>query len=230
MSIFTYFCLSSSSVSLSYFNLAVRCLAAHLCMRSTFFIAVLNGTCFFRSVKTDLFRKRSAVQLNVTIYILIIVMLLGSRLKDQLIAGLVTVILLGLGYIIHRNHRMQTYHTGLITVSPTHHPPQPPNVDRPHWPNHGQSHTSFTATTRCRPSTLASSRSVLHIHRNHHMQTYYTGLITVSPTHHPPQSPDADLPHWPHHHTSSTATTRCRPITLTSSRSVPHMIHRTHHM
>ncbi|XP_018020213.1 stromal interaction molecule 1 isoform X3 [Hyalella azteca] len=37
-----------------------------------------------------------------------------SRNKDLLIAGLVTVILLGLGYIIHRNHKMRSYHTRLI--------------------------------------------------------------------------------------------------------------------
>ena len=46
--------LSSSSVSLSYFILAVsmrECLGKHSCMSSPFPIAILNGTFFFRSVK-----------------------------------------------------------------------------------------------------------------------------------------------------------------------------------
>ena len=51
-SIFTSFCLPSSSVSLPYFILTVpmhKCLGEHLCMSSTFYIAILNGTPFFSS-------------------------------------------------------------------------------------------------------------------------------------------------------------------------------------
>ena len=41
----------SSSLSLSYFILAIpmrKCLGKHWCMSSSFPIAILNGTCFFR--------------------------------------------------------------------------------------------------------------------------------------------------------------------------------------
>ena len=44
--------LSSSSVSLSFFNLAVlmrKCLGKHSCMSSPFSIAILNGTCSHRA-------------------------------------------------------------------------------------------------------------------------------------------------------------------------------------
>ena len=44
--------LLSSSVSLSYFNLAVpmrKCLGKYSCMRSPFSIAILNGTCSLRA-------------------------------------------------------------------------------------------------------------------------------------------------------------------------------------
>ena len=57
--------LSSSSVSLSYFILAVpmrECLGKHSCMSSPFPIAILNGTFFFRSVKAMNNWKRSAIK------------------------------------------------------------------------------------------------------------------------------------------------------------------------
>ena len=44
--------LLSSSVSLSYFNLAVpmrKCLGKHSCMSSPFSISILNGTCSVRA-------------------------------------------------------------------------------------------------------------------------------------------------------------------------------------
>ena len=47
-------CLPFSSVSLSYFILAVpmrECLGKHSCTSSTFSIAILNGTCFFPIVQ-----------------------------------------------------------------------------------------------------------------------------------------------------------------------------------
>ena len=48
LSTFILFFLLSSSVSLSYLNLAVpmsKCLRKHSCMSSPFSIAILNGTC-----------------------------------------------------------------------------------------------------------------------------------------------------------------------------------------
>ena len=54
LSILTPLSLPSSSVSLSYFILAVpfrKCLGKHSCMSSKFDIAVLNGTCFFPTVQ-----------------------------------------------------------------------------------------------------------------------------------------------------------------------------------
>ena len=54
LSILTPLFLPSSSVSLSYFILAVlmhNCLGKHLCMSSPFPIAMLNGTCFFPIVQ-----------------------------------------------------------------------------------------------------------------------------------------------------------------------------------
>ena len=57
--------LSSSSVSLSYFILAVpmrECLGKHSCMSSPFLIAILNGTLFFRSVKATNNWKLSAIK------------------------------------------------------------------------------------------------------------------------------------------------------------------------
>ena len=52
LSTFILLFLLSSSVSLSYFNLAVpmrKCLGKHSCMSSTFFIVILNGTCSLRA-------------------------------------------------------------------------------------------------------------------------------------------------------------------------------------
>ena len=52
LSTFILIFLLSSSVSLSYFNLAVRmrkCLGKRLCMSSIFSIAILNGTCSLRA-------------------------------------------------------------------------------------------------------------------------------------------------------------------------------------
>ena len=57
--------LSSSSVSLSYYILAVpmrKCLGKYSCMSSPFPIAILNGTFFFRSVKAMNNWKRSAIK------------------------------------------------------------------------------------------------------------------------------------------------------------------------
>ena len=54
LSIFTPLFSPSSSVSLSYFVLAVpmrECLGKHSCMRSPFPIAILNGTFLFREAK-----------------------------------------------------------------------------------------------------------------------------------------------------------------------------------
>ena len=54
LSTFTPPFLPSSSVSLSYFILAVpmrKCLGKHSCMISTFPIAILNSTCFFRETR-----------------------------------------------------------------------------------------------------------------------------------------------------------------------------------
>ena len=48
------FLLTSSSVSLSYFVLAVpmrECLGKHSCMSSQFPIAILNGTCIFPTMQ-----------------------------------------------------------------------------------------------------------------------------------------------------------------------------------
>ena len=62
--------LSSSSVSLSYFILAVpmrECLGKHSCMSSTFPLAILNGT-FFCSVKAMNNWKLSAI-LHILIYL-----------------------------------------------------------------------------------------------------------------------------------------------------------------
>ena len=53
-SILTPLFLPSSSVSLSYFVLAVpmrECLGKHSCMSSPFPITILNGTCFFPTVQ-----------------------------------------------------------------------------------------------------------------------------------------------------------------------------------
>ena len=63
-SILTPLSLPPSSVSLSYFILAVQlheCLGKHSCMISQFPIAILNGT-FFRSVKAVNNLKRSAIK------------------------------------------------------------------------------------------------------------------------------------------------------------------------
>ena len=57
--------LPPSSVSLSYFILAVpmrKRLGKHSCMSSLFPIAILNGTFFFRSVKAMNNWKRSAIK------------------------------------------------------------------------------------------------------------------------------------------------------------------------
>ena len=57
--------LPPSSVSLSYFVLAVpmrKCLGKHSCVSSPFPIAILNGTFFFRSVKAMNNWKRSAIK------------------------------------------------------------------------------------------------------------------------------------------------------------------------
>ena len=65
LSTLTPFFLPSSSVSLSYFILAVpmrECLGKHSCMSSPFPIAILNGTFFVRSVKAMNNWKRSAVK------------------------------------------------------------------------------------------------------------------------------------------------------------------------
>ena len=54
-----------SSVSLSYFILAVpmrKCLGKHSCMSSPFPIAIMNGTFYFRSVKAMNNWKRSAIK------------------------------------------------------------------------------------------------------------------------------------------------------------------------
>ena len=54
LSILTPLFLPSSSVSLSYFVLAVpmrECLGKHLCMSSQFPIAILIGACFFPTVQ-----------------------------------------------------------------------------------------------------------------------------------------------------------------------------------
>ena len=62
--------LAFSSISLSYFNLAVpmhKCSRGHSCMTNVFFIALLNGTCSLRfmiTVKT--FWKWSAIKWNST--------------------------------------------------------------------------------------------------------------------------------------------------------------------
>ena len=64
-SILTPLFLPTSSVSLSYFVLAVpmrKCLRKHSCMSSPFPIAILNGTFFFRSVHAMNNWKRSAIK------------------------------------------------------------------------------------------------------------------------------------------------------------------------
>ena len=66
--------LHSSSVSLSYFNLAVpvrECLGKHSCMSSPFFIATLNGTFFLRSPGIDFVLVGGAMKQNTTILIMI---------------------------------------------------------------------------------------------------------------------------------------------------------------
>ena len=65
LSILTPLILHSSSVSLSYFILAVpmsECLGKHSCMSSQFLMAVLNGNFFFRSLKVINNWKRSAIK------------------------------------------------------------------------------------------------------------------------------------------------------------------------
>ena len=52
VSIFIIFCSFSSSVSLTYLIRAVpmrKCCGQHCCKSSTFYIAILNGTCSLRS-------------------------------------------------------------------------------------------------------------------------------------------------------------------------------------
>ena len=64
-SILTSLFLPPSSVSLSYFILAVpirKCLGKHSCTSSPFPIAILNGTSFFRSVKAMNNWNRSAIK------------------------------------------------------------------------------------------------------------------------------------------------------------------------
>ena len=54
LSIFTLLCMLLFSVFLCYFKIAVpmrKCSEEHACMSSTFPLAILNGTCFFRPVK-----------------------------------------------------------------------------------------------------------------------------------------------------------------------------------
>ena len=41
-----------------------KCLGQHSCMRSTFSIFIMNGTCFFRSPEIDFVLVRSAIKLN----------------------------------------------------------------------------------------------------------------------------------------------------------------------
>ena len=65
LSILTDFFLPFSSVSLSYFIIAVQmreCLGKHSCIRSTFPIAILNGTCFFARRNISCFGQRFAYQ------------------------------------------------------------------------------------------------------------------------------------------------------------------------
>ena len=62
LSILTPDFLPSSSVSLSYFVLAVpmrECLGKHSCMSSPFPIAILNGTCFFPTVQLQVHNVHS---------------------------------------------------------------------------------------------------------------------------------------------------------------------------
>ena len=62
LSIFTPLFLSSSSVTLSYFILAVpmrECLGKHWCMSSSIPIAILNGTCFFPTVQLQVHNEYS---------------------------------------------------------------------------------------------------------------------------------------------------------------------------
>ena len=73
LSILTPFFLPSSSVSLSYFVLAVpmsECLGKQSCMRSPFPIAILNGTCFFPTVQLQVhtvYSKRKIRNLRTSI-------------------------------------------------------------------------------------------------------------------------------------------------------------------
>ena len=67
-STFILFLLPSSSVALSYFNLADpirKCSRDHSCKSSSFYIAILNATFYLCSTITEkTFRKWSAIKLN----------------------------------------------------------------------------------------------------------------------------------------------------------------------
>ena len=79
-SILTPLFLPPSSISLSYFILAVpmsKCLGKHSCMSSPFPIAILNGTFFFRSVNSMNNWKRSAIK-QILLLLLLLLLLTWS--------------------------------------------------------------------------------------------------------------------------------------------------------
>ena len=89
-SILTPLFLPSSSVSLSYFSLAVpmrKCLGKHSCMSSPFPIAILNGTFFFRSVKAMDNWTRSAIK-QILLLLLLLLLMYVVLLDDSFVSVL----------------------------------------------------------------------------------------------------------------------------------------------